>query len=235
MMREAVVVTGAGGALGSALVAHLAGTGSYVVAVGRGLTQAKADAAYGADRVRAAAFELGSAADWSALVERLDRDGVAPTGAVLAAGGFRGGERLHEERDDSVWRAMFEANLETVRATLRALVPGMVARRRGSIVVVGSRAAVSPDTSVKAAAYAASKAAAVALAQTVAAEVAADGVRVNAVLPSTLDTPANRAAMPKADFGRWVKPASLAAVVAFLLSEAARDVSGALLPVYGQA
>jgi NAD(P)-dependent dehydrogenase (short-subunit alcohol dehydrogenase family) len=100
---------------------------------------------------------------------------------------------------------------------------------------VGSRAAESPATSARAAAYGASKAAVVALSQAVAAEVREHGVRVNAILPSTLDTPANRAAMPKADASRWVSLASAAEVIAFLLSDAARDVSGAAVPVYGRA
>jgi NAD(P)-dependent dehydrogenase (short-subunit alcohol dehydrogenase family) len=101
-------------------------------------------------------------------------------------------------------------------------------------VLVGSRAALRPWESAGAAAYAASKAALVALSECVAAEVLAAGVRVNVVLPSTIDTPANRRAMPNADFTRWVAPDSLVEVVLFLLSDAARDVSGAALPVYGK-
>jgi NAD(P)-dependent dehydrogenase (short-subunit alcohol dehydrogenase family) len=111
----------------------------------------------------------------------------------------------------------------------------MVVRGRGSIVVVGSRAAAQPATSARSAAYAASKAAVVALAQAVAAEVLDHGVRVNAVLPSTMDTPANRASMPKVDPSRWVSLSSAAGVIAFLLSDDARDISGAALPLYGRA
>jgi NAD(P)-dependent dehydrogenase (short-subunit alcohol dehydrogenase family) len=111
----------------------------------------------------------------------------------------------------------------------------MVARRQGSIVVIGSRAVEQPWTSSGAAEYAATKSAVVALARTAAAEVLHSGVRVNAVLPSTLDTPANRAAMPKADASRWVSLESAAGVIAFLLSDDARDVSGAEIPVYGRA
>jgi NAD(P)-dependent dehydrogenase (short-subunit alcohol dehydrogenase family) len=110
----------------------------------------------------------------------------------------------------------------------------MVARKHGSIVVIGSRAADRPDTSARAAAYGAAKAAVVALAEAVAAEVLEDGVRVNAILPSTMDTAANRRAMPKADPSRWVATESAASVVAFLLSEESRDVSGAAIPVYGR-
>src|SRR5208282_4475162 len=118
-----------------------------------------------------------------------------------------------------------QQNLQTAYRALRALLPGMVARREGSVVVVGSRAAVRPWTSANAAAYAASKGAVVALAEAVAAEVLSARVRVNAVLPSTIDTPANRRAMPGADPSLWVAPDSIAAVVAFLLSDDSRDVS----------
>jgi NAD(P)-dependent dehydrogenase (short-subunit alcohol dehydrogenase family) len=232
-MARAVLVSGAGGALGSALVAQFARSDAVVVAAGRGVVQAELDAKYGAGRTFAAPLELASAAAWSELSARLENEGLAVDGAVLAAGGWRGGVPLAETGDD-VWSGMLALNLETARASLRALLPGMLAARRGSIVLVASLAAARPWESAGAAAYAASKAAALALVQAAAAEVLASGVRVNAILPSTLDTPANRGAMPKADFTRWVAPASLAQVAEFLLSDAARDISGAALPVYGR-
>jgi NAD(P)-dependent dehydrogenase (short-subunit alcohol dehydrogenase family) len=153
---------------------------------------------------------------------------------VLIAGGWQGGGPLHARQDDAIWRAMVGANLESGYRAMRALLPGMVARKAGSLVVIGSRAAVRPDTSAGAAEYAATKSAIVSLAQAVAAEVLDSFVRVNAVLPSTIDTPANRGGMPKADFSKWVAPSSIAGVISFLLSDAARDVSGAAIPVYGR-
>jgi len=234
MGKPAVVVTGASGALGSALVREFVKGSNVVVAVGRGVTQAALDDEHGAGRTLAAAFDVTARNEWSMLFERIDRGGLTLSGAVLAAGAFRGGERLHEAKDDAAWTSMVEANLETARVSLAALLPGMVQRKEGSIVIVGSMAAVRPWTSASSAAYAASKAAVVALAQAVAAEVLSDGVRINAVLPSTIDTPPNRASMPNADFSRWVATSSIAGVVAFLLSDAARDISGALLPVYGR-
>lgn len=231
-MRSAILVSGAAGALGSALVTHFA-TSGLVVAAGRGIAQTELDATHGAGRVLAAPIELGARTAWRELSERLKRDDIGIDGAVLAAGGWRGGATLSDMPDD-VWSAMLAGNLETVRASLQALLPGMVERRRGSIVVIASSAAARPWESAKAAAYAASKAGALALVQASAAEVLASGVRVNALLPSTIDTPANRGAMPKADFSRWVAPASIAEVAGFLLSDAARDVSGAALPVYGR-
>lgn len=231
-MRTAILISGAGGALGSALVAHFAKT-DLVVAAGRGISQAELDATHGAGRAVAAALDLGAPAAWRDLSQRLQHDAIGVDGAVLAAGGWRGGATLSDTPED-VWSAMLGGNLETVRVSLQALLPGMVERRRGSVVVIASSAAVRPWESAKAAAYAASKAGALALVQASAAEVLASGVRVNALLPSTIDTPANRSAMPKADFSRWVAPASIAEVAGFLLSNAARDVSGAALPVYGR-
>lgn len=232
-MADAVVISGAGGALGTALVGYFAEGPARVVAVGRGLEQGALDAKHGPGRVLAAPLELGSKAGWSELLARLGGEGLSVTGAVLAAGGWRGGAPLHETSDE-VWAGMLAANLETTRVSLQALVPGMLARKKGSIVVVGSVAAARPWEHPHAAAYAAAKAGALALVQATAAEVLESGVRINTVLPSTLDTPQNRTGMPQADFARWVPPRSLADVIAFLLSDSARDISGAALPVYGK-
>jgi NAD(P)-dependent dehydrogenase (short-subunit alcohol dehydrogenase family) len=233
---DTIVVTGAAGALGSATARRLSTLGLGVALVSR---------AAEADRTRALAAELGRAiavdldvgdvGAWTEVLARIERELGPPTGAALIAGTWQGGTPLHAEADDRVWRAMLETNLDTVHASLRALLPGMVRRGKGSVVVIGSRAVERPWTSASASAYGASKAAVVALAQTVAAEVLASGVRVNAILPSTLDTPANRHAMPDVDPSRWVTTDSAAAVISFLLSDDARDVSGAAIPVYGRA
>jgi NAD(P)-dependent dehydrogenase (short-subunit alcohol dehydrogenase family) len=236
-MGEVAVVTGAAGALGAEVARVLHERGKRLVLV---------DSAHHGDRLEQLAGQLGGALavagdaagpeTWQELVPRAERVlGSTPELAALVAGTWRGGKALHEEVDDTTWQVLLQANLETVYRGLRALLPGMVARGKGSIVVVGSRAAVAPATSARSAAYAATKAAVVALAQATAAEVSGRGVRVNAVLPSTLDTPANRASMPAADASRWVSLPSAAGVIAFLLSDEARDISGAALPVYGRA
>jgi NAD(P)-dependent dehydrogenase (short-subunit alcohol dehydrogenase family) len=236
-MTDVALVTGAAGALGAEVARSLFQGGCKLVLV---------DAESSKERLLGLAASLGGAtvvaADitaketWTTALPRIEREtGALPTLAALIAGAWRGGKSLHEESSDDVWHAMMSANLDTVRRSLRALLPAMVRQRRGSVVVVGSRAAQQPWTSAHAAAYAASKAAVVALAQAVAAEVADQGVRINAILPSTLDTPANRAMMPKGDPSKWVPLASAAAVVRFLLSDDARDVSGAAVPVYGRA
>jgi NAD(P)-dependent dehydrogenase (short-subunit alcohol dehydrogenase family) len=228
-----VVITGGAGALGAGIIGTLLGEGARVVSL---------DTPSGAERLRKSpragltsiACDVASGEAWASALGSIERDVGAPTGAVLVAGGWQGGKPLHTS-DDAVTRAMIAQNFTTAEASMRALLPGMVARRAGAIVVVGSRAAERPWTSAGAAAYAASKAGVVALAQAVAAEVLDSGVRVNAVLPSTIDTPANRHAMPNVDPSTWVAPESIAAVVSFLLSPASRDISGAAIPVYGRA
>jgi NAD(P)-dependent dehydrogenase (short-subunit alcohol dehydrogenase family) len=236
-MVDVAIVTGAAGALGAEVARKLSSLGCKVVLV---------DSEHGAARLRDLAATMGGAsivagditagATWAEAMPRIERElGAPPSLGALIAGAWRGGAPLYEEPNDDTWRTMMAANVDTVHTTLRAILPGMVARKRGSIVVVGSRAAAQPGTSARAAAYAASKAAVVALAQAVAAEVLEHGVRINAVLPSTLDTPANRASMPKADPSRWVSLPSAAGVIAFLLGDDARDISGASIPLYGRA
>jgi len=228
MAQGEVVVTGAGGALGAGVVRALAGSGQRVLAVERDAVKAE-QAFAGLGGVRVLGFDVSQPAEWAKAIGDADL-----TGAVLIAGTWRGGARLFEADADATWRTLMNANLETARASLQAVLPHLVARKAGSIVAIGSRTAVRPWEGAKSAAYAASKAALVALVQTAAAEVLSDGVRVNAVLPSTIDTPANRAAMPKHDPSTWVSVESLSGVIAFLLSEAARDISGAAIPVYGR-
>jgi NAD(P)-dependent dehydrogenase (short-subunit alcohol dehydrogenase family) len=123
--------------------------------------------------------------------------------------------------------------VDTLRNSLQAVVPGMVERGRGSIVNVGAMAALKGQA--KMSAYVASKSVVLRLTESLSAEVRDRGVNVNAVLPSIIDTPANRAAMPDADFSRWVSPDDLANVICFLASDAARAVHGALVPVTGRA
>ncbi|MDP9036281.1 MAG: SDR family NAD(P)-dependent oxidoreductase [Myxococcota bacterium] len=236
-MVEVAVVTGAAGALGSVVARKLAARG-YDVALVDSERHENALRDLGGSLARACvvAGDVASEAMWAAATPRIERElGAPPSVAALVAGGWGGGRPLFEEASDDVWRSMLAANLETAYRSLRALLPSMVARRHGSVVVIGSRAVEQPGTSARAAAYGASKTAVVALARASAAEVLDYGVRINAILPSTMDTPANRTAMPGADASRWVSLESAAGVIAFLLSDDARDISGAAIPVYGRA
>lgn len=232
-MSSITVVTGAAGALGSEVVRMLLERGHHVAALD--LPSSHLDALARPGACVPIGLDLTSAAAWNDATERVERDLGAPNGGVLCAGGWAGGKKIHElEPEDTSLRRMLDVNLETTVRSLRALLPGMVRRQHGSIVVVGSRAVERPWENGGAAAYVAAKSAVVAYAETVAAEVLDSGVRINAVLPSVIDTPANRAAMPKADVLRWVPPESLARVIAFLLSDDAHDVTGAAIPVYGR-
>lgn len=230
-----VIVSGAAGVLGSALVAHFIKNGAKVAAV---------DVPQASARLSASAEQFGDAYlplpldvldvdAWANAISTLEAKLGSPDGAALLAGGFTWTGPMHAATDDA-WDNMMNMNAATVHATFRALLPGMVARRKGSIVAVGARPAVNPASGAGMASYTASKAAVTALVQAVAAEVLEHGVRVNAVLPSIIDTPRNRADMPNADFSKWVTPESLAGIISFLLSDAGRDISGALVPVYGR-
>jgi NAD(P)-dependent dehydrogenase (short-subunit alcohol dehydrogenase family) len=228
MAKGHIVVTGAGGALGSGLVRALAASGQRVIAVER--DSARAEQAFvGIANCRVLGFDVSSNEAWQHALSDSEI-----SGAVLVAGTWKGGPRLFEAGGDAIWSTVMSANLETARVALQALLPRMVAAKTGSIVAIGSRTAPRPWEGARAAAYAASKAAVIALVQACAAEVLADGVRINAVLPSTIDTPANRTAMPKHDPSKWVSVESLSGVIAFLLSDAARDISGAAIPVFGK-
>ena len=228
MANGEIVVTGASGALGSGVVHALAAAGRRVVAVDRDAARARQNFA-GVANCRTLSFDISSPDQWQRALGEAE---IA--GAVLIAGAWQGGKRLFEAGGDAIWSTVMSANLETARISLQALLPRLVAAKAGSIVAIGSRTAPRPWEGAMAAAYAASKAAVVALAQACAAEVLADGVRINVVLPSTIDTAANRAAMPDQDPMRWVSIESLSGVIAFLLSDAARDISGAAIPVFGR-
>ncbi len=149
---------------------------------------------------------------------------------VNTVGGYAGGLKLWE-MDTKVFEQMLALNLRSGYALSRAAVRAMLKQGRGAIVNVASKAAL--DHAAGAAAYAASKAAAVAMLDSLAADVKGSGVRVNTILPSIIDTEANRKAMPKADFSKWPKPQDIARVILFLCTDEARVIHGAAIPVYG--
>lgn len=145
-------------------------------------------------------------------------------------GGFAGGKTI-AETDDGMFRSMLDLNLHSAFNMLRAVIPQMRRAKTGSIIAIGSRAAENPGPGVGA--YSASKAALVSLIRTVALENKDLPITANVILPGTIDTPANRAAMPKADTSKWVQPARLAGLIVWLASEAGKDVNGAAIPAYG--
>jgi NAD(P)-dependent dehydrogenase (short-subunit alcohol dehydrogenase family) len=149
---------------------------------------------------------------------------------VNTVGGYAGGVKLWE-LETKVFDAMLSLNLRSGYALARAVLPAMLKEKHGSIVNVAAKAAF--DHGAGASAYAASKAAVVAMMDSLAADVKGTGVRVNSILPSIIDTVANRQAMPNADFASWPKPEEIAEVILFLCSDKAAVVHGAAVPVYG--
>ena len=146
-------------------------------------------------------------------------------------GGFAGGQTV-ADTDDATFQRMFDMNLNSTFHMLRAVIPHMRKAQAGRIIAIGSRAAEDPGPAVGA--YSASKAALVSLIRTVALENNAAGITANVILPGTIDTSANRKAMPGADTSTWVLPTSIASLIVWLAGDAGKDVTGAAIPVYGR-
>ncbi len=158
-------------------------------------------------------------------------EAIGPLDVLInTVGAYAGGSPLWQTPPD-VFEKMISLNLRSGYVLARGVVPAMLRQRRGAIVNISSRAAV--DHAAGAGAYAASKAAALAMMDSLAADLKGSGVRVNTVLPSIIDTEANRAAMPGSDFASWPKPEEIADVILFLCSDDARLIHGAAVPVYG--
>lgn len=156
---------------------------------------------------------------------------IGPVDAVFnLAGGFAMGAMVYEPDDDD-WDAMFKINVTTLRNVIKAALPDMRARGRGAIVNVGAYGALRGQAAMSA--YIAAKSVVMRLTESLSEEVKAQGINVNAVLPTIIDTPRNRADMPDADPSQWVSPEDLANVICFLGSDAARAMHGALIPVTG--
>jgi NAD(P)-dependent dehydrogenase (short-subunit alcohol dehydrogenase family) len=174
--------------------------------------------------------EISGLASARALVEQV----VARFGRldvlVHTVGGFAGGPTV-AETDDATWQRMFDMNVNSLFHMLRAALPALRKSDGGRVIAIGSRAALEPGAGVGA--YGASKAAAVSLIRTIAQENKDAGLTANVILPGTMDTAANRKAMPDADFSKWVQPATVASLIVWLAGDAGKDVNGAVIPVYG--
>jgi len=218
-----VLITGANGGLGSAVAQAFLDSGAKVTGASRSWPEPVSFPTVSVD--------IGSAEGCDAMVAEALRQG--PLDALVhLVGGFGGGSPV-AETSDKIWDGMMTLNLRTAFCAMRAALKPMTAARRGRIVAIGSRAAVEPSPNFSA--YAVSKAALVALVKNVAAEGKNLGITANVVLPSTIDTPQNRKAMPDSDFSRWVRPESIARLLVWLTSDSAADVSGAVIPIYGKA
>src|SRR3954447_12457023 len=223
------VVTGSSGNLGRAVAAALAKAGAIRILLDRSPV---ADRWAGSDRTLAVGgLDLTNLDAIAAVLDQAITRFGRLDGLVATAGAYTGGTPVHAQ-SWADWSGMLAANLQTAVAACQAAIPRLL-DRGGRIVTVGARGGVAGGAGT--AAYAASKAGVMRLTESLSEELKDKGVTVNCVMPSIIDTPQNRAAMPTADAARWVPPEDIAAVILFLLSGAARSVTGALIPIYGRA
>jgi len=227
MTGKIALVTGANGGLGSHVTKALLDAGASVVGL--------------APRIQQSDFSHANFTALAAQISTLD-DAKKAADAVVSrfgridilahlVGGFAGGKTV-AETDDATFQRMFAMNLNSAFHILRAVIPLMRQAGAGRIIAIGSRAAEDPGPGVGA--YSASKAALVSLIRTVALENKDAGITANVILPGTMDTSANRKDMPGADVSKWVQPASVASLIVWLAGDAGKDVTGAVLPVYGR-
>lgn len=227
LQNKIALVTGANGGLGTHVTKALLEAGATVAGVSRTIRQS--------DFQHPAFFAVPAEISTQDSARKAAEEVIARFSRIdiLAhlVGGFAGGKTV-AETDDATFQLMLDLNLHSAFNMLRAVIPYMRRAKSGRIIAIGSRAAEDPGAGV--AAYSASKAALVALVRTVALENKDLPITANVILPGTMDTPANRKAMPKADTAKWVQPASVASLVVWLASDAGNDVNGAVIPVYGR-
>jgi NAD(P)-dependent dehydrogenase (short-subunit alcohol dehydrogenase family) len=226
MQGKVVLITGANGGLGTYVTQAFLDAGATVVGTSRKILQSS----FNNPNFIALPAEISTREGAKALVDQI----VARCGKldILAhtVGGFAGGQSI-ADTDDASFQRMLDLNLNCVFHILRAAVPLLRQSGTGRIIAVGSRAALEPGAGVGA--YSASKAAMVSLIRTVALENKDVRLTANVILPGTIDTPANRKAMPNADVSKWVQPATIAGMITWLAGDAGKDVNGAVIPVYG--
>jgi NAD(P)-dependent dehydrogenase (short-subunit alcohol dehydrogenase family) len=230
-VEHTAIVTGGTGGLGSAVVTRLLDDGWRVV-VPWIMEQEleRVERRPGLELIQADLTDESSVDD--VVSAAVASDGAPLGGLVNLVGGFAVGGRVHETPIEE-FEKQFRLNLRPTYLVTQAALKEMIDNGGGAIVCVGTRAALQPFKG--AAGYISSKAAVIAFAQAVAVEYKDNGIRCNVILPSVIDTPANRAAMPNADHDRWVKPPEIASVISHLLSPEAAVTSGAAIPVYGRA
>jgi NAD(P)-dependent dehydrogenase (short-subunit alcohol dehydrogenase family) len=226
MKGKVVLVTGANGGLGASVTRAFLDAGASVVGAARNIQPG----AFDSPRFTALEADISNAAGAGRAVgEVITRFGRLD---VLAhtVGGFAGGQSV-ADTDDGTFQRMLDVNVNATFYILRTAIPPLRKGGDGRIIAIGSRQAVEPGVNVGA--YSASKAAMVSLIQTVALENTDAGLKANVILPGTMDTAANRQAMPKADFSKWVQPASVAGLMVWLAGDGGKDLNGAVIPVYG--
>ena len=227
LANQVVLITGAKGGLGARVIETFLAAGATAVGSDRNI----ADSDFPNPHFAGIAADLTSPEAARNLAETVIRRFQRIDALVHVVGGFAGGQTI-AETDDAIWDNMLTLNLKSAINILRAVIPHMRQARCGRIIAIGSRQAIEPSANLSA--YNASKAALVSLIRTAALENKDLGITANAILPSTMNTAANRKAAPGADPSKWVQPEHVAALAAFLVSESGGQISGAAIPVYGQ-
>jgi NAD(P)-dependent dehydrogenase (short-subunit alcohol dehydrogenase family) len=230
---KAVLVAGGTGGLGRAVSLAFLQSGAQVAVTWQNekeFTALKDDAGDGANRLTGFNVDVTDAQQTADLAKQILSQWNRIDVLVNTVGGYAGGIPLWNLEPDMLER-MVSLNLLSGYALAKAVTPAMIARKSGAIVNIAAKAAW--DHAAGASAYAATKAAALALMDSLAADLLGSGVRVNSILPSIIDTAANRAAMPGADFAKWPKAEDIARIVLFLVSDDARVIHGASIPVFG--
>ena len=234
MQTPVVIITGATGNLGSATAHAFHAAGARTVLVDRSqerLREGFPGLADSPQHFLAGGVDLADSSSLGRLTEAtLNRFGRVDA-LVHTVGAWLGGKPVHET-EPADWDLLFNANLRTTLLCCRAVIPPMLKQRRGRIVTVASRDGLVASAGY--AAYSASKSAVLRLTEALADELKGSNINVNCILPGTIDTPQNRAANPGADFSAWVEPSAIADVIQFLVSEAARAINGAAVPVFGK-
>jgi NAD(P)-dependent dehydrogenase (short-subunit alcohol dehydrogenase family) len=231
--RQTVLVAGGTGGLGRAVTWAFLEAGAAVVVtyrIAEEFAALKSAAGQNASSLEGYATDVTDEAETRQLISAIVAKHKRVNAMVNTVGGYAGGTKLWES-DTKVFDQMLALNLRSGINLLRAVIPAMLKEKCGAIVNVASKAAV--DHVADLAAYTASKAAALAMIDSLAGELKGTGVRVNSILPSIIDTEANRKAMPKEDFSKWPKPEEIARVILFLCGDDAKVVHGAAVPVYG--
>jgi NAD(P)-dependent dehydrogenase (short-subunit alcohol dehydrogenase family) len=225
--EQVVLITGADGGLGTFVTTSFLDAGASVV----GLAPSIANSHFRSERFLGLAGEIKDGDRARNLVTEAIAKRSRVDALVHLVGGFAGGQSV-AETDDATLDRMIDVNFRSAFHMIRAVLPHMREQRHGRILAIGSRAAVEP--SPMAGVYAASKAALVSLIKTVARENRDRGITANVVLPATMDTPANRKAMPNADFSKWVQPSQVARLLVHLATAGASQMNGAVIPIYGE-
>lgn len=227
MTEKVFIITGANGGLGAAVTERFLSSGARVIGVSRKISSSDFDHA----NFTAIPAELSSLEHAQSVVTQVTDRFSRLDGLVHLVGAFRGGATV-AATEPQTFDSLLQINVISFYLMTAAVMPALQRSGKGRIVCVGSRAAVEPSPG--AGAYAASKAALLSLVRTIAVETRGAGITANIVLPGTMDTPANRSAMPNADLSKWVQPSSVADLIFWLCSDQAGEVSGAAIPVYGR-